>query len=79
MRSLLFVPGNSAKMIVKASASAADVIILDLEDAVHPDAKPEARKVVVEALAAYIAAGTPGGTDRRLDAAQELWARFGTY
>ena len=51
MRSLLFVPGNSAKMIGKASASAADVIILDLEDAVHPDAKPEARKVVVEALA----------------------------
>ena len=51
MRSLLFVPGNSAKMIAKASASAADVIILDLEDAVHPDAKPEARKIVVEALA----------------------------
>ena len=51
MRSLLFVPGNSAKMIAKASASAADVVILDLEDAVHPDAKPEARKVVVEALA----------------------------
>ena len=51
MRSLLFVPGNSAKMIAKAAASPADVIILDLEDAVHPDAKPEARKVVVEALA----------------------------
>jgi citrate lyase subunit beta/citryl-CoA lyase len=51
MRSLLFVPGNSAKMIAKASASAADAIILDLEDAVHPDAKPEARNVVVEALA----------------------------
>lgn len=50
MRSLLFVPGNSAKMIAKATASPADVIILDLEDAVHPDAKPEARKVVVEAL-----------------------------
>lgn len=51
MRSLLFVPGNSAKMIAKAAASPADVVILDLEDAVHPDAKPEARKVVVEALA----------------------------
>jgi citrate lyase subunit beta/citryl-CoA lyase len=50
MRSLLFVPGNSARMIAKASASAADVVILDLEDAVHPDAKPEARKVVVGAL-----------------------------
>jgi citrate lyase subunit beta/citryl-CoA lyase len=52
MRSLLFVPGNSARMIAKAAASPADVVILDLEDAVHPDAKPEARKVVVEALAA---------------------------
>src|SRR6185437_10897416 len=40
MRSLLFVPGNSTKMIAKACASPADVIILDLEDAVHPDAKP---------------------------------------
>lgn len=59
MRSLLFVPGNSAKMIAKASASAADVVILDLEDAVHPDAKPEARKIVVEALA------TPGAGCRR--------------
>lgn len=51
MRSLLFVPGNSEKMIAKASAGPADVIILDLEDAVRPDAKPEARKVVVQTLA----------------------------
>ena len=51
MRSLLFVPGNSEKMIAKASASPADVIILDLEDAVRANAKPEARKVVVETLA----------------------------
>jgi citrate lyase subunit beta/citryl-CoA lyase len=51
MRSLLFVPGNSAKMIAKAEAGSADVIILDLEDAVRPDAKAEARTVVVEALA----------------------------
>jgi citrate lyase subunit beta/citryl-CoA lyase len=50
MRSLLFVPGNSAKMIAKAEASGADVIILDLEDAVHPDARPEARHVIVESL-----------------------------
>ena len=35
MRSLLFVPGNSEKMIAKASAGPADVIILDLEDAVR--------------------------------------------
>jgi len=51
MRSLLFVPGNSAKMLAKAAASGADVIIFDLEDAVHPDAKPAARQLVAAALA----------------------------
>jgi citrate lyase subunit beta/citryl-CoA lyase len=50
MRSLLFVPGSSAKMMAKAAASGADVIIYDLEDSVHPDAKPEARHLVAEAL-----------------------------
>jgi len=50
MRSLLFVPGNSATMIAKAEASGADAIILDLEDAVHPDARPQARRVIVESL-----------------------------
>ena len=51
MRSLLFVPGNSAKMMAKAASSGADVLIFDLEDAVHPDAKPAARQSVAEALA----------------------------
>jgi citrate lyase subunit beta/citryl-CoA lyase len=58
MRSLLFVPGSSAKMMAKAAASGADVIILDLEDAVHPDAKAAARQLVSETLAAS-ASGTP--------------------
>ena len=60
MRSLLFVPGNSVKMIAKAVAGSADVIILDLEDAVRPDAKPEARKIVVETLS-----GASAGARRR--------------
>ncbi len=51
MRSLLFVPGHSTKMMAKAAASGADVIIFDLEDAVHPDSKPAARQLVAEALA----------------------------
>jgi len=50
MRSLLFVPGNSAKMMAKAAASGADVIVFDLEDAVHPDSKPAARPLVAAAL-----------------------------
>jgi citrate lyase subunit beta/citryl-CoA lyase len=52
MRSLLFAPGSSAKVMTKAAASAADVVIFDLEDAVHPDAKASARPLVVDALQA---------------------------
>ena len=52
MRSLLFVPGGSAKMMAKAVAGGADVVILDLEDAVHPDKKEAARHLVAEALTA---------------------------
>jgi citrate lyase subunit beta / citryl-CoA lyase len=49
-RSQLSVPGISEKMIVKAAASDADHVFLDLEDAVAPSAKPAARKTIVEAL-----------------------------
>jgi citrate lyase subunit beta/citryl-CoA lyase len=57
MRSLLFVPGHSTKMMAKAAVSGADVIIFDLEDAVHPDSKPAARRLVIEALADTAGAG----------------------
>lgn len=50
-RSWLFAPGDSARKCDKAIASDADMVILDLEDAVAPDAKPEARRMVAEALA----------------------------
>jgi citrate lyase subunit beta/citryl-CoA lyase len=52
MRSLLFAPGGSAKMMAKAAAGDADAVIFDLEDAVHPDRKEEARGLVAEALKA---------------------------
>src|SRR3954469_1782301 len=52
MRSLLFAPGGSAKMMAKAIAGDADVVIFDLEDAVHPDKKEGARELVAEALRA---------------------------
>lgn len=52
MRSLLFAPGGSAKMMAKAVAGDADAVILDLEDAVHPDKKEAARHLVAEALMA---------------------------
>jgi len=50
LRSLLFVPGDNAKLAAKALVSAADAVILDLEDAVVPDAKLKARDVVRETL-----------------------------
>lgn len=51
MRSLLFVPGDSERMIPKALAAGADVAILDLEDAVAPAAKVRARQVTRDVLA----------------------------
>jgi citrate lyase subunit beta / citryl-CoA lyase len=49
-RSCLAVPGSSLKMLEKARGLPADQVFLDLEDAVAPLAKPEARKNVVAAL-----------------------------
>ena len=46
-RSLLSVPGSNPRMVEKAFATDADAIILDLEDAVAPEAKAEARRNVV--------------------------------
>lgn len=43
LRSLLFVPGDSEKKFARASTSGADVLILDLEDAVAPSMKADAR------------------------------------
>lgn len=52
MRSWLFAPGDSARKTEKAIASEADRVILDLEDSVALSAKPEARRMVAEALEA---------------------------
>lgn len=52
LRSWLFAPGDSDRKIAKAIASAADQVILDLEDAVAIAAKPQARSLVADALAA---------------------------
>src|SRR5437764_5073596 len=49
-RSELSTPGTSDKMMAKASASAADLVFLDLEDAVAPSEKEGARAPVVQAL-----------------------------
>ncbi len=49
-RSELAVPGSSPQMFEKAATSAADIIFLDVEDAVAPDDKAQARKNIIEAL-----------------------------
>ena len=45
-RSLHFVPGGNERMFEKSLSLAADALILDLEDAVAAEAKPEARAIV---------------------------------
>ncbi|MFN3591737.1 MAG: HpcH/HpaI aldolase/citrate lyase family protein [Thermaurantiacus sp.] len=51
-RSVLYLPGSNARAIEKARTLAADVVIIDLEDAVAPDAKEAARAAAIAAVAA---------------------------
>jgi len=50
MRSMLFVPGDSVRKFESARKTAADCLILDLEDSVAPDQKAGARDIVVGML-----------------------------
>jgi citrate lyase subunit beta/citryl-CoA lyase len=58
-RSLLYVPASAEKFVAKAHERGADVVILDLEDGVAPDAKEGARA----ALAASVASVRRNGAD----------------
>lgn len=49
-RSELAVPGSNYRFIEKAADAPADVVFLDLEDAVAPDDKEQARKNIIKAL-----------------------------
>jgi len=50
-RSFLFVPADSDRKLQKAGDAGADALILDLEDAVAPEARPDARQQAAEYLA----------------------------
>jgi citrate lyase subunit beta/citryl-CoA lyase len=63
-RSLLFAPGDSDRKMEKAAASPADIVLLDLEDAVTEDAKPAARAMIADFL-----------TSQAPAARQRLWVR----
>ena len=49
-RSVLYIPGSTQRALEKARSLPVDAIILDLEDAVTPEAKPAARKTLATAL-----------------------------
>ena len=49
-RSVLYMPGSNARAMEKGRTLPADGLILDLEDAVSPDAKRESRQEIVKAL-----------------------------
>ena len=51
-RSYLFAPGHNAKLLGRVFTAGADALMLDLEDAVPPQHKPAARRMVAAALAA---------------------------
>jgi citrate lyase subunit beta/citryl-CoA lyase len=50
-RSLIFVPGNSARFVEKAKTLTADIVCLDLEDSVPANEKDAARATVADAVA----------------------------
>lgn len=68
-RSWLFVPGDSERKLAKAPLSGADAVIVDLEDAVAPEAKPAARRLAAEWLHAHRRQVTEGP-------AQTHWVRI---
>lgn len=52
VRSLLFLPASNARAVEKARTLDADVVVLDLEDAVAPEAKGDARRAAAQAVRA---------------------------
>ena len=51
VRSLLFLPASNPRAVAKARQAGADLVVLDLEDAVKPEDKADARKAAIEAVA----------------------------
>jgi citrate lyase subunit beta / citryl-CoA lyase len=62
-RSYLFAPGHNAKLLGRVFGVGADAVMLDLEDAVPPEAKETARRLVAKTLAehdAWVRVNAPG-------------------
>jgi citrate lyase subunit beta / citryl-CoA lyase len=56
-RSWLYVPGHRAERVAKALVAGADAVVVDLEDAVPPDRKADAREAIAAAVDAVAADG----------------------
>jgi len=69
MRSLLFLPASNRRAIGHARESEADLVILDLEDAVKPEEKASAREAAVEA----VGEGWPMPVAIRINSARSDW------
>jgi citrate lyase subunit beta/citryl-CoA lyase len=59
LRTLLFVPAHRPRMVDRAATSAADAVVLDLEDAVPPPEKRAARTAAAESIGRVAAAAKP--------------------
>lgn len=71
LRSLLFMPASNPRALEKAAGLAADALIFDLEDAVAPEAKHEARAQLSHALATHTYSGRV--KILRINALETLW------
>ena len=70
-RTYLYVPGSKPDVVEKAFNSDADCIVIDLEDAVHPDKKVDARNFVAE----FIAAGATKPFLVRINNLESKWGK----
>jgi citrate lyase subunit beta/citryl-CoA lyase len=78
VRSWLFVPGDSEKKLAKAAGAGADAVIVDLEDAVAPEFKPDARRLARDWLAAHrvqVVEGRPHSHWVRINSLESAWWR----
>ncbi len=75
MRSLLFTPGDSDRKLTKGLTSGADVILIDLEDAVAPDSKSAARDMTAHFLAQDAARNADMPLYVRINDLETEWAQ----
>ena len=76
-RSVHFVPGGNERYLASALASAADTLVLDLEDSVPPERKPAARASVTEWLGSADVVERAAGKELmvRINALDTPWGR----